>query len=424
MKLKLNIKRGLFSTAAIYTIANFINKLIPFFLLPLLTRYLTTDEYGTVTMFNATASFLIPLAGMSIPTAILRRLVDGENDTNSEYIFNCLLISMAATAAVAFGLYLGDAKLAEITGVPVSLLGFEILYTFATVICQVALSVMQIQGRAKQYALFTNVDTFLNCALSVILILGFNLGLDGRIYGIVVSKCAISIAGLLYLKSNIGLNPNINFGYIKDELTEFGFPLIPTQLKTTVLTYTDKIFLTNLVSVGATGVYTVADQFSSPVSFLVQSFNLAFVPWLFKTLANNNEKDNRLIVKLTYCYFIVVPLASIAWSFISMNVVGWFAGESYAGATDYMVYLCLGYAFSGMHMMIVNYIYYAKKVKLYTLITILIIICNVVLNGILLYFNGPVGAAQATMCANALSFVLTWMLSARVWKMPWNLMKH
>ena len=124
------------------------------------------------------------------------------------------------------------------------------------------------------------------------------------------------------------------------------------------------------------------------------------------------------------CYFIVVPLASIAWSFISMNVVGWFAGESYAGATDYMVYLCLGYAFSGMHMMIVNYIYYAKKVKLYTLITILIIICNVVLNGILLYFNGPVGAAQATMCANALSFVLTWMLSARVWKMPWNLMKH
>lgn len=424
MKLRLSIKRGLFSTAAVYTAANFINKLIPFFLLPLLTRYLTTDEYGTVTMFNATASFLIPLAGMSIPTAILRRLVDGENEANSVYIFNCLLISMIATVAVALGLYLGGERLAEITGVPVSLLGFEILYTFATVICQVALSVMQIQGRARQYALFTNVDTFLNCVLSVVLILGFNLGLDGRIYGIVVSKCGLSVAGLLYLRSSVGLNPMINIGYIKDELSEFGFPLIPTQLKTTVLTYTDKIFLTNLVSVSATGVYTVADQFSSPVSFLVQSFNLAFVPWLFKSLAKNSEKDNRLIVKLTYCYFIVVPLVSVAWSLISINVVSWFAGESYSGATEYMLYLCLGYAFSGMHMMVVNYIYYAKKVKLYTLVTFLIIICNVVLNGVLLYFNGPVGAAQATMTANALSFILTWMLSARVWKMPWNLLKR
>ena len=74
-------------------------------------------------------------------------------------------------------------------------------------------------------------------------------------------------------------------------------------------------------------------------------------------------------------------------------------------------------------MMVVNYIYYAKKVKLYSLVTITVIFSNVFLNFVFLQISGPVGAAQATLLANVVSFVLTWLLAARVWKMPWNLLK-
>lgn len=414
---------GLFSSAVLYTLANFVNKLIPFILLPLLTRYLSVEEYGIVTMFNATASFLIPLVGMSIPTAIIRRLADRENNSSSEYVFNCLMIALIATMVVAAVMLFAHDSVSVFTGVPGDLLVFECLYTIATVICQAVQSVMQIREKVRLYAVFTNVDTLSNALLSVALIVGLNMGLDGRIFGLVISKSVLSIVGLVYLKKSIGLSPKINVEHIREELFEFGFPLIPTQIKTTVLTYTDKIFLTNLVSVGATGVYTVADQFASPISFLVQSFNLAFVPWLFKKLADGNEAVNRKIVKLTYCYFAVVPLFSILWAWASTYLIGWIAGESYAGATDYVMYLSIAYAFSGMHMMVVNYIYYAKKVKLYSLVTITVIFSNIFLNFVFLQISGPVGAAQATLLANVVSFALTWLLAARVWKMPWNLLK-
>ena len=71
---------NLFKTASIYTISKFINSAIPFFLLPILTRYLTAEEYGKLSMFNATVSFLIPFVGMSIWAAIQRKMVEGNDD--------------------------------------------------------------------------------------------------------------------------------------------------------------------------------------------------------------------------------------------------------------------------------------------------------------------------------------------------------
>ena len=42
-----------------------------------------------------------------------------------------------------------------------------------------------------------------------------------------------------------------------------------------------------------------------------------------------------------------------------------------------------------------------------------------VLNYFLIKANGVIGAAQATTITFFVSFVLTWILSAKVYKMPW-----
>ena len=64
------IKSSLFQSAFIYTLTRAINSAIPFFLMPVLTRYLTPVDYGIVAMFGVLLSFVASFTGLSIHGAI------------------------------------------------------------------------------------------------------------------------------------------------------------------------------------------------------------------------------------------------------------------------------------------------------------------------------------------------------------------
>jgi len=94
--------------------------------------------------------------------------------------------------------------------------------------------------------------------------------------------------------------------------------------------------------------------------------------------------------------------------------------EEFQGAVIYVFWIALAYAFSGMYKMVVNYIIFSEKTYLLSFVTAIKTVINVVLNYILIKINGPLGAAQATAISFFLGFIMTWVLSARVYKMPWK----
>ena len=60
----------LFKNTFIYTGTNVINKAIPFFLLPIMTRYLTPIDYGIVATFNVLLAVMVVFVGLSMHGAI------------------------------------------------------------------------------------------------------------------------------------------------------------------------------------------------------------------------------------------------------------------------------------------------------------------------------------------------------------------
>lgn len=411
-------------STTVYTFSTFLNSATPFLLLPILTRLLSTEEYGVLSMFNATTSFFVPFIGMSIGVAILRKVAEGNIKEGKEYTFNCLVIVLISACIVSVVILLLSSSISDLTEIPEFIFPFLIIYTASTCICNATQSLFQIQEKVKSYAFFQNLGTLLNLLLSILLVVIFNMSLMGRIYGLTFSKLIFALIGLIIILRYVGKNKVIRARFIKDEVLNFGLPMIPTEIKATILTYTDKLFVTNMINIGATGVYSVGNQFSMPLLILEQAFNLAFVPWLFKKLSEDQYNEKKKIVKLTYLYFVLIIFIAIIWTFLSKVLLVYIAGSEYVGATEYIFWLSLGYAFTGMHMMVVNYIYYAKQIKLYAIVTVMVIFSNVILNYFLINNIGPVGAAIATCIANAISFVLTWILSSRVYKMPWFSLWH
>ena len=71
--------------------------------------------------------------------------------------------------------------------------------------------------------------------------------------------------------------------------------------------------------------------------------------------------------------------------------------------------------------MVANYIFFAGKTAVLAWVTFVSAMMNIAFNYVLIKLNGSVGAAQASALTFLVTFLMTWALSARVYKMPWKL---
>jgi len=105
----------------------------------------------------------------------------------------------------------------------------------------------------------------------------------------------------------------------------------------------------------------VGYQVGMIISVLAHSFNLAWCPFLYEKLKENNHSTKINIVKFTYLYNIVIILLSLCLGFVAPYFLKFFVSENYYFSYKYVIWIALANAFSGMYLMVVNYIFYVKK---------------------------------------------------------------
>jgi O-antigen/teichoic acid export membrane protein len=179
-----------------------------------------------------------------------------------------------------------------------------------------------------------------------------------------------------------------------------------------------------MVGIAETGVYTVGYQVANIMNIIVMSFNKAYIPWLFGKLKKNNFMDKIRIVKFTYVYFFAVIVLAVSFSLFASWVLKFIVGKNFVNAGAYIIWIALGFAFSGMYYMVTNYILLAEKTHVLAGVTFLAGTINIPLTYVLIKANGTSGAAQATTITFFIHFILTWFLSAKVYKMPWALKQN
>jgi len=97
----------------------------------------------------------------------------------------------------------------------------------------------------------------------------------------------------------------------------------------------------------------------------------------------------------------------------------YFVGAHFAPALQYCFWITLGFVFQGMYFMVTNYINFAEKTHLQALVTICVGIFNIPLNYFCIRYFGAMGAAISFAAIFFMFFVFTWLLSAKVYHMPW-----
>jgi O-antigen/teichoic acid export membrane protein len=412
----------LLKSSFIYTGTRVINSAIPFLMMPILTRYLNPTDYGIVTMFQVLVGIIGPFTGLSINGAINRQYYERDKINFPRYVANSFYLLLLSTFIVGLFFMIFAPQISSFSAFPEEWLWAVLLVSFCHFIIAVVLLQWQVQVKPLYFGIFQITNTILNVSLSLwfVVLLGFDW--QGRIQGQVLTAVIFALIALYVLWKNGWLAKGLSKQYMMHGI-KFGVPLIPHSLGSFLITMTDRFFITNMVGIAETGLYAVGYQFGNIIGIIQDSFNKAWVPWLYERLKKDDDNEKIRIVKITYIYFVAILLLAIVFSLMAPWFLTFFVGDKFTESGKYIFWIAIGYAFNGMYKMVTNYIFYAEKTSYLAWVTFLTALLNVVFTYLFIKINGPIGAAQGTALAFFISFVLTWLLSQKVYKMPWGLKK-
>ena len=408
----------LFKNTFIYTVLQLFNSAIPFLLLPILTRYLTPDDYGMIATWSTFTGFLGIFIGLSMFGAIGVNYFHFKQEELAKYIGNVLILLLISTSIVTLLTWSFQPYLIEKLKLPLIWLYIAIIATWMRMITGINLVLWRSKKKAKSYSLYLLGQTLFDILLSLFFVVILHFGWEGRGIGKASAAIIFGLFSLFLLHRNRYVILNFSVTYIKDAL-KFGIPLIPHQLALWMRGGVDILLITSLVGVSQTGLYNVGLQFGMIIGLFVGAFNNAYVPYFYEKLKNITPETKSSLVKFTYFYFIGIIIFAMILSSCSIFIIPYLLDEKFINASIYIYWISLAYAFQGMYVMVVNYIFYTKKNHLISMTTITTSIFHVILSYFLIIKYGAIGAAYASVISYFLTFILIWRISNKVFPMPW-----
>ena len=248
-------------------------------------------------MFQTLLGALNAFIGLSLHGAAGRKFYDGklaENDLR-EFIGSCLQILMLTSLFSLCVLVAFSRPFSELLGLDLHWLLLAVLATSGTVLIQIRLGQWQVRNKAKYFGAMQVSKSFLNFGISLLLVVFFSKGSDGRIAAQVLVAGIFSLVALWLLNKDKLLSFFVWRPDFVREALRFGVPLIPHVGGMFLLTTVDRFVINSELGLAQAGVYMVAVQFGMAISLVFDAINRAYVPWLFERLKRNNEEEKRHI---------------------------------------------------------------------------------------------------------------------------------
>jgi len=402
----------------IYTIFSFINKGIPFLLIPVLTKYLNQEDYGTISIFNTYVQALFLIIGLSLVSSISVNFFHLNSKDFKIYVSNTLIILIITFIISLLVTYILEDFLITFIKLPPLWIYLSLITAFLMLIIEITLSIWRLNEEALKFAYYSLIITFFNITVSLILIISLSYNWEGRTLGITSSTIIFGIISFIILSNKGFISLKLNIDFIVDAL-KLGISTLPHHVALMLRTGADIFMITYIIGLSAVGIYSIGFQFGAIFGIIMGAINTAFSVYHMKLLKNCDEEKKILIVKYTYIGIILLFLVSIIFSYILEFLFSLMVNEKFNEAKQYIFIITVAHSFQGMYFMIVNYLYFKKKNHIVSLISIISVTTQIIFSYILIKTYGPIGAAYATFFGFLLTFLLVFYFANKIYPMPW-----
>ena len=419
-------KKSVFSSFLSYFYGNFIVLLLGFIQTPLVTRIMSTDEYGRTGMFETAVSVIYIFAILGMDQAYIRYYYM-ENINRKKLIKQCLYPSVLIVSGLVILYFIfsraANAYLFEKGGLDVTLL--VAAYTLISVFERFLFLDVRMQQNGVLYSNINIAQKILN--ILIIFAAWHFLGDDFRVvlYAMTFSWGSTTLfLAVRYLWLNTGKRGKNNHDgtvvYPQKELIRYGTPFIMVLLMEWLLSSCDRIALRQWSNYSELGIYAAAMK----IMVLLLTFKNTFVAFWSPLAMEKYENEEPELCKAFFRrafnvtrFFCVLAAVGLI---LFRQVIVFLLGANYRGADRIIPFLTLMPIFAMMFEITVQGLKFIKKNMLLNIASAAAIICNVAGNTLLVPKLYGVGAALTTGISYIVYFAFGSYLSEKNWKVGYD----
>jgi len=390
----------------IFTIGTVVNKGINFFILPILTYYLTKDDYGMVGVINSVLVIAGIYVGFFPNNFIMVKFHKLKKELMSRYIFNIFILIFVSFIFLAIFLYFLSPfifpyyeKAHQLTILILFLALFQVLWRMWSVLTE-------IEQKAYKFVIAQFFQVLLIVGLTLFLVIKLSLGWEGKFYAEFFIYLLFSIYVIFSLYKRGFITVDFDLKKVK-EVFAFTFPLTFYVLGLFAMGTIDKIFVANMLDLQSAGIYSIAITLSIILNIGFDGVLKAWLPNMFKLLNSSDKNDYKKVIYGNYIYSALVVFGVVVYIFLSPYVFDLMIDKKFSPALDILPILIVAYGFEGLRKPVTELLNHIDRVNIVAVITIFSALLNVILNIFWIKSMGIKGAAFATM----ISFVVLYLLT-------------
>lgn len=393
--------------SVIYSASGLLLKCFSFFLLPLYTAYLTTDDYGITSIATSFISTMCFVVSFSLFAAVRRFYVDYKDEPEKLKRFYGTVVSFVFLSGVGFfGLFTvfkGALSKYVFQGVdfyPVIAITLVSLVFF----CEQTVYeyVLRSQQKAAKSSALSIVYFFVTLALNILFVVVLKKGAVGSLLATMISYIVYTVYFLIDMIIHKEIHFCIDRKLLKSAL-KYSVPIMPHNLSTQIATLVSKIFIGDAASLAGVGIYSIASQFGNIADTIQVYVDQAYGPWLYEKLKSKEDGYKAFIRSISKMMIAVIGLFFIGISLFAQDYIILFLEKSYAEAWKFVPLIVLTFAIKTMYYFYVEVLFYYKKASKFLFTATL---SSSIINLVLSYFFISAYGIYGSVIADAISMVV------------------
>ena len=408
-----NRYRQLVANTLIFGIGAFSSKVLVFFLMPLYTRVLSTEDYGVVDLIVQTANLLIPLVSVGISNAVIRFGL--EKNVRKKDVFSVGLLTLAGGYLI-FLLAMPAIRKIRYVSDYTWLVYLYVLTSALRAMCSQFV-------RARQLTRLYAFDGFLSTLTMVVFNILFLVVFRWGVVGYVMATVCSDFLSILFLFVTAGLGRYVGFTRLPRRLyrdmLRYCVPLIPTTVFWWITNVSDRYMVSYMLGSDANGLYAVSYKVPNIVVMISGIFMEA---WQMSAVSEESPLAREAFFSRVFRVFqSMVFIVASGLILFAKAVTTILVSEEFYPSWQYIPLLVMATTFSCLVTFLGSVYMVEKKSGLTLGTTILGAVVNVALNFLLIPRYGVNGAAFATFFSYFAVFWVRAINTHRFMNVDWSL---
>lgn len=410
---------NVFKNSAGYTLGNLLLKAFSFFLIPLYTTYLSSEEYGIFNLATGFATLLSSIVSLGLQYAVVRFYAEYRNNREKlAVLFSSILVIIVICSILVGSLtYYYQKEISQyffnqIKFFPIIFL--TLLLSILTALYTIYQNILKGMGRASESILLSYFYFAIIFISNIVALSIFKQGVLGVLYSLSLSNLLAVIYMFISLVKSRLITYKFNLPIIR-ELLLYSMPLLPHSLAFNFQLYITKIILSEKLSMSSLGIYSLSAQFGNISDIILNSVQSAFQPWIFSLLKNNYEDRFDKIKQYTNILMWIYGVCFLGIGLFSQEAIFLASSNEFNSSWRYVPFIVLCIAIKTPMYFYINFLYYDRnKTKYIFYSTIIACVINLVLTYKFVVVWGIMGSIYADIVAMIIRFIIIYIIARKI----------